>query len=89
MVLIMSINPGFGGQAFIEEMLTKAKQAKKLIDATGRDVILEIDGGVKIDNVAQIAAAGVDAFVAGSAVFNTPDYAKTIAALRAQLSLCN
>lgn len=88
-VLLMSVNPGFGGQAFIEEMLTKAKQAKKLIDATGRDVILEIDGGVKIDNVAQIAAAGVDAFVAGSAVFNTPDYAKTIAALRAQLSLCN
>jgi ribulose-phosphate 3-epimerase len=88
-VLLMSVNPGFGGQAFIEEMLTKAKQAKKLIDAAGRDVILEIDGGVKIENIAQIAAAGVDAFVAGSAVFNTPDYAKTIAALRAQLNLCN
>ncbi len=88
-VLLMSVNPGFGGQAFIEEMLTKAKQAKKLIDASGRDVILEIDGGVKIDNIAQIAAAGVDAFVAGSAVFNTPDYAKTIAALRSQLALCN
>ena len=88
-VLLMSVNPGFGGQAFIEEMLTKAKQAKQLIDASGRDVILEIDGGVKIDNIAQIAAAGVDAFVAGSAVFNTPDYAETIAALRSQLALCN
>ncbi len=88
-VLLMSVNPGFGGQAFIEEMLTKARQAKQLIDASGRDVILEIDGGVKIDNIAQIAAAGVDAFVAGSAVFNTPDYAKTIAELRSQLALCN
>jgi ribulose-phosphate 3-epimerase len=85
----MSVNPGFGGQAFIEEMLTKARQARQLIDASGRDVILEIDGGVKIDNIAQIAAAGVDAFVAGSAVFNTPDYAKTIAELRSQLALCN
>lgn len=88
-VLLMSVNPGFGGQAFIKEMLTKARQAKQLIDASGRDVILEIDGGVKIDNIAQIAAAGVDAFVAGSAVFNTPDYAKTIAELRSQLALCN
>jgi ribulose-phosphate 3-epimerase len=88
-VLLMSVNPGFGGQAFIEEMLTKARQARQLIDASGRDVILEIDGGVKIDNIAQIAAAGVDAFVAGSAVFNTPDYAKTIAELRSQLALCN
>lgn len=88
-VLLMSVNPGFGGQAFIEEMLTKARQAKQLIDASGRDVILEIDGGVKVDNIAQIAAAGVDAFVAGSAVFNTPDYAKTIAELRSQLALCN
>ncbi|TXJ02462.1 MAG: ribulose-phosphate 3-epimerase [Neisseriales bacterium] len=88
-VLLMSVNPGFGGQAFIEEMLTKARQAKQLIDASGRDVILEIDGGVKVDNIAQIAAAGVDAFVAGSAVFNTPDYVKTIAELRSQLALCN
>ena len=88
-VLLMSVNPGFGGQAFIGEMLTKAQQARNLIDASGRDVILEIDGGVKVDNIAQIAAAGVDAFVAGSAVFNTPDYAKTIAALRSQLALCN
>lgn len=88
-VLLMSVNPGFGGQAFIEEMLTKAKQAKQLIDASGHEVILEIDGGVKVDNIAQIAAAGVDAFVAGSAVFNTPDYAKTIAELRSQLALCN
>ncbi|HRG62060.1 MAG TPA: ribulose-phosphate 3-epimerase [Burkholderiales bacterium] len=88
-VLLMSVNPGFGGQAFIEEMLTKARQAKQLIDASGREVILEIDGGVKIDNIAQIAAAGVDAFVAGSAVFNTSDYAKTIAELRSQLALCS
>lgn len=88
-VLLMSVNPGFGGQAFIGEMLTKAQQARKLIDASGRDVILEIDGGVKVDNIAQIAAAGVDAFVAGSAIFNTPDYAETISKLRAQLNLCN
>lgn len=88
-VLLMSVNPGFGGQAFIGEMLSKARQAKQLIDASGREVILEIDGGVKVDNIAQIAAAGVDAFVAGSAVFNTPDYAKTIAELRSQLALCN
>lgn len=88
-VLLMSVNPGFGGQAFIPEILTKAKQTKKLIEASGRNIILEIDGGVKVDNIAQIAAAGVDAFVAGSAIFNTPDYTQTIAALRAQLNLCN
>lgn len=88
-VLLMSVNPGFGGQAFIPEILTKAKQTKKLIEASGRNIILEIDGGVKVDNIAQIAAAGVDAFVAGSAIFNTPDYTQTIASLRAQLNLCN
>jgi ribulose-phosphate 3-epimerase len=90
LVLIMSVNPGFGGQSFIPHALEKLKAARKLIDAamerTGREILLEIDGGVKIDNIAAIAAAGADTFVAGSAVFNTPDYRATIAAMRAQLA---
>jgi ribulose-phosphate 3-epimerase len=85
LVLIMSVNPGFGGQQFIPSSLTKLKEARALIDAAGRDVRLEIDGGVKIDNIAAIAAAGADMFVAGSAIFGTEDYAATIAALRAEL----
>ena len=90
LVLIMSVNPGFGGQSFIPHALEKLKAARKLVDAamerSGREILLEIDGGVKIDNIAAIAAAGADTFVAGSAVFNTPDYRATIAAMRAQLA---
>ncbi|XZG71889.1 ribulose-phosphate 3-epimerase [Chitinibacteraceae bacterium HSL-7] len=87
MVLLMSVNPGFGGQAFIPAMLDKARATRAKLDAyfekTGRRISLEIDGGVKTDNIAEIAAAGVDTFVAGSAVFNAPDYAAVISQLRA------
>ncbi len=86
LVLIMSVNPGFGGQSFIPSSLTKLRQARALIAASGRDVRLEIDGGVKIDNIAAIAAAGADMFVAGSAIFGTDDYAATISAMRAELA---
>ena len=82
MVLLMSVNPGFGGQKFIPGVLDKLRDARRRIDASGRAVRLEIDGGVKLDNIAAIAAAGADTFVAGSAIFSTPDYAATIAALR-------
>jgi ribulose-phosphate 3-epimerase len=81
MVLIMSVNPGFGGQAFIESSLGKLRQARSMIDARGLDVRLEIDGGV-IDNIGRIAAAGADTFVAGSAIFGSADYAKTITSMR-------
>ena len=86
MILIMSVNPGFGGQAFIPAALDKLREARHLIDESGLDIRLEIDGGVKIDNVRAIAEAGADTFVAGSAVFGAPDYKVTIAALRAQLT---
>lgn len=86
MVLIMSVNPGFGGQSFIPAALDKLAEARELIDASGRDIRLEIDGGVKVDNIAEIARAGADTFVAGSAIFNSPDYAQTIAAMREQLA---
>ncbi|MBT8422230.1 MAG: ribulose-phosphate 3-epimerase, partial [Gammaproteobacteria bacterium] len=86
LVLLMSVNPGFGGQSFIGSALTKLEQARTLIDASGCDVRLEIDGGVKIDNIGEIAAAGADMFVAGSAIFGTDDYAATIAAMRDQLA---
>jgi ribulose-phosphate 3-epimerase len=82
MVLLMSVNPGFGGQKFIPSVLDKLRDARRRIDASGRAVRLEIDGGVKLDNIAAIAAAGADTFVAGSAIFSTPDYAGTIAAMR-------
>jgi ribulose-phosphate 3-epimerase len=82
MVLIMSVNPGFGGQAFIESSLGKLRQVRSMIDARGLDVRLEIDGGVKVDNIGRIAAAGADTFVAGSAIFGSADYAKTITAMR-------
>ncbi len=82
LVLIMSVNPGFGGQSFIPAALTKLREARRRIDATGRDVRLEIDGGVKTDNIGAIAAAGADTFVAGSAIFGAKDYAATIAAMR-------
>jgi len=86
LVLIMSVNPGFGGQSFIRSSLTKLEQARTLIEASGCEVRLEIDGGVKVDNIAEIAAAGADMFVAGSAIFGTDDYAATIAAMREQLA---
>ena len=89
MVLLMSVNPGFGGQAFIAETLNKLRQVRGRLDAykaaTGRDIWLEVDGGVKVDNIAQIAAAGADTFVAGSAIFGQPDYAEVIAAMRREL----
>ena len=80
LVLIMSVNPGFGGQSFIPGALDKLRRVRKLIDASGRDIRLEIDGGVKADNIGAIAAAGADTFVAGSAIFNAPDYADVISA---------
>ncbi|MBM3340799.1 MAG: ribulose-phosphate 3-epimerase [Betaproteobacteria bacterium] len=86
LVLIMSVNPGFGGQSFIREALNKITAARKLIAASGRDIWLEVDGGVKVDNIAQIAQAGADTFVAGSAIFGSKDYKATIAAMRAELA---
>ena len=85
MVLIMSVNPGFGGQAFIPTALDKLREARGIIDASGREIRLEIDGGVKVDNIGQIAAAGADTFVAGSAIFGSADYAATIAAMRDEI----
>jgi ribulose-phosphate 3-epimerase len=85
LVLIMSVNPGFGGQAFISEALNKLRLVKERIARTGRDIWLEVDGGVKVENIAEIARAGADTFVAGSAIFGTADYQATIAAMRAQL----
>ena len=90
LVLIMSVNPGFGGQSFIPHALDKLRAARKLVDAaqqrTGRPIMLEVDGGVKVDNIAEIARAGADTFVAGSAIFGAPDYAATIAQMRAALA---
>lgn len=86
LVLIMSVNPGFGGQKFIASSLDKLRAARKLIDASGGDVRLEIDGGVKIDNIGAIGKAGADMFVAGSAIFGADDYQATIAAMRAELA---
>ncbi len=86
MILLMSVNPGFGGQKFIPGTLDKLRQAKARIDASGRKIRLEIDGGVTINNIREIAEAGADTFVAGSAIFNTDDYASTIAAMRAELA---
>lgn len=85
MVLLMSVNPGFGGQAFIPAVLDKLLQVRKMIDSSGRDVHLEIDGGVKIDNIGEIAAAGADTFVAGSAVFGSEDYRETISRMRSEI----
>ena len=86
MVLLMSVNPGFGGQSFITSALDKLREARRIIDEGGRDIRLEIDGGVKVDNIRAIAEAGADTFVAGSAIFNTPDYKATIDAMRAELA---
>jgi ribulose-phosphate 3-epimerase len=86
LVLIMSVNPGFGGQKFIPGALEKLRAARRLIDASGRQIRLEIDGGVKVDNIAEIARAGADMFVAGSAIFGGRDYGQTIAAMRAAIA---
>ena len=86
LVLIMSVNPGYGGQKFIPEALNKLRSVRKLINETKRDIWLEVDGGVKVDNIAQIARAGADTFVSGSAIFGTKDYKATIAAMRSELA---
>ena len=86
MLVLMSVNPGFGGQKFIPSTIDKLKQARTMIDSSGHNIRLEIDGGVGVNNIAEIAAAGADTFVAGSAIFSQPDYAKVIAQLRAELA---
>jgi ribulose-phosphate 3-epimerase len=86
MLLVMSVNPGFGGQEFIPETLDKLRAARRMIDASGREIRLEVDGGVKVDNIGEIAAAGADTFVAGSAVFGSGDYAATLAAMRKKIA---
>jgi ribulose-phosphate 3-epimerase len=86
MVLLMSVNPGFGGQKFIPSSLQKLREARRLIDASGHDIRLEVDGGVKVDNIGEIAGAGADTFVAGSAIFGSDDYAATIAAMRSEIA---
>jgi ribulose-phosphate 3-epimerase len=86
LVLLMSVNPGFGGQQFIASVLPKIEAARKRIDACGKPIWLEVDGGIKADNIAQVARAGADTFVAGSAIFGAKDYAATIAQMRAQLA---
>jgi ribulose-phosphate 3-epimerase len=86
MILIMSVNPGFGGQSFIPEALKKIAIARRMIDESGRDIMLEVDGGIKADNIAAAAAAGADTFVAGSAIFGKPDYKAVIDAMRAELA---
>lgn len=86
MILLMSVNPGFGGQKFIPCTLDKLREARALIDASGREIRLEIDGGVNVQNIREIAEAGADTFVAGSAIFNQPDYKAVIDAMRAELA---
>ncbi len=86
LILVMSVNPGFGGQKFIPQALKKLAAARSRIDASGREIWLEVDGGVKVENIAEIARAGADTFVAGSAIFSTRDYKATIGAMRAALS---
>ncbi len=86
MVLLMSVNPGFGGQAFIPSALDKLAEARRIIDDSGREIRLEVDGGVKVENIRAIAAAGADTFVAGSAIFGSEDYAATIAAMRSEIA---
>jgi len=85
-ILLMSVNPGFGGQSFIPHTLEKLRQVRKLIDASGRDIRLQVDGGVKVDNIKEIAEAGADMFVAGSAIFNQPDYKAVIDEMRDELA---
>jgi ribulose-phosphate 3-epimerase len=85
-ILLMSVNPGFGGQSFIPEALRKIAAVRQRIDAAGRDIMLEVDGGIKVENIAEAASAGADTFVAGSAIFSKPDYKAVIDAMRAQLA---
>jgi len=87
LVLIMSVNPGFGGQSFIPTALDKLRRVRELIDRSGRQIRLEIDGGVKVDNIAQIAQAGADTFVAGSAIFGQKDYRAVVAAMRSAIAI--
>ena len=89
MILIMSVNPGFGGQSFIPGALNKLRMARAIIDRSGFPIRLEVDGGVKIDNIGEIAAAGADTFVAGSAIFSKPNYAQTIASMNAEIDKAN
>ena len=86
MILLMSVNPGFGGQSFIPSSLDKLRQVRKIIDDSGFDIRLEIDGGVKVDNIREIKEAGADTFVAGSAIFGKPDYKQVIDEMRAELA---
>ena len=86
LILIMSVNPGFGGQSFIDSALRKIKHARKRIEASGRDIRLEVDGGIKIDNIRRVADAGADTFVAGSAIFGQPDYEAVMEAMRRELA---
>ena len=86
MILLMSVNPGFGGQSFIPSALPKIAEARRIIDRSGRPIRLEVDGGVKVDNIGAVAAAGADTFVAGSAIFGATDYASTIAAMRERIA---
>jgi ribulose-phosphate 3-epimerase len=86
LVLLMSVNPGFGGQSFIDSALRKAERVRKVIDASGRDIRLQVDGGIKVDNIRRVADAGADTFVAGSAIFGQKDYRKVIDAMRAELA---
>ena len=85
LILIMSVNPGFGGQSFIESSLRKIEAVRQRITASGKDIRLEVDGGIKVDNICRVAAAGADTFVAGSAIFGQPDYRAVVQALRAAL----
>ncbi|MFM8343841.1 MAG: ribulose-phosphate 3-epimerase [Betaproteobacteria bacterium] len=85
LVLLMSVNPGFGGQSFIDSALRKCEKVRRLIETSGRDIRLEVDGGIKVDNIRRVADAGADTFVAGSAIFGQPDYKAVIQAMRAQL----
>jgi ribulose-phosphate 3-epimerase len=86
LILIMSVNPGFGGQSFIPEALKKIAKVREMIDASGREIMLEVDGGIKVENIAAVAKAGADTFVAGSAIFGKPDYKAVIDAMRNQLA---
>ena len=86
LILVMSVNPGFGGQSFIDSALRKIERARKLIASTGRDIRLEVDGGIKVDNIRRAADAGADTFVAGSAIFGQPDYKAVVDAMRVQLA---
>jgi len=89
LILVMSVNPGFGGQSFIDSALDKLRAARRLINDSGLDIRLQVDGGVKVDNIARIAAAGADTFVAGSAIFGSDDYARVIAQMRTNIALAN